>query len=106
MELINFDDLKSELLDIITTNLKEAESEIAAYIDSNKEEIESWSIGLMNGTLDKDLVKSMVENQKNVIEAILYTYALKLQLDSEEKAQKLALDVAGKLVQLVLKVLL
>jgi len=106
MAEFNFDNLKKELLAFVGDNLKKAKTEIEEYIDSKKDDIESWPEAIKNGTLTKPLLETLLLSPKKVIESILLRYTLKLKLDSEEKAIQLAVDLAEKLIKIILKALI
>lgn len=106
MSIIDFNSLKNELLDFVEENLKSAKVDIEAYIDSKKDDIESWSIELNEGSLNKQLLKSLLASQKKVITAILLRHALELRLEAEDKAKKLSIELAEKLIKIILVALI
>jgi hypothetical protein len=103
---IDINKIEKDLLDFVKSSLKDAKDDIAEYINSKKQDIISWGEQVASGELKPELLKSMLADEKNVIQTILYKHALKAKIDSEEKATKLALQIAEKLVSIILAALL
>jgi hypothetical protein len=106
MAIIVFNDLKKELLDLVETELKDAKTDIENYINSKKDDIESWPKAVSDGTLTPDLVKSLMKSEEAVIESILLAHILKLKLASGEKARELAVKIAEKLIGIIFKAII
>jgi hypothetical protein len=106
MSNFNLDDLKSQVLSFVQTNVQAAKDDIANYIDSNKDMYISWSQGLIDGSITKDLVSSLLENEKNVIQAILLKHILFTKIAAEDKAKALALNLTTKLITIIITALL
>lgn len=103
---IDINKIENDLLDCVKTNLKDAKDDVQAYIDSKKDDLKSWTVALADGSLTKELLQSLLANEKNVITSILLTHVLTSKLNTEAEAKKIALEIAGKLISIILAALI
>jgi hypothetical protein len=101
--MFDFDELKKSLLSIVTTNLSAAKDEIEKYINSKKADYVQWSNDVLNGNMSKDELEELVKGEKDSIEIILLKYAMKGQMQAQEQAKKTAIDIAGILLNVLIK---
>lgn len=98
MGKIDFDALIKEVLDINYTNFKGAGNEIKEFIESKKANYEAMAADLLDGNITKEDVEKEMISDKQAIEVILLKYAVKNDLDNEEKAKKVALMIVKIIV--------
>jgi hypothetical protein len=98
MGLLDFDALKSDALEFVKNNIKEAKDDIETYLDGNKDFINELALQ----GLPADRLQTMLQSTQNSISSILESHILAAKIEAGNKAKKLALNLAIGIVKLII----